>query len=88
MTSLIGRMFWNRHTPPHQDSRGDLAYAHAMTVSGDLLTRMQECSRSTDAARAIMADVWAQNHNAPFLTTVFEAVQEAKSPIVQNPADK
>jgi hypothetical protein len=50
-----------------------------MAFSDDLLRRMQDNSRSTDAARAVMADVWAQNRNIPFMTTVYEAVAEAKS---------
>jgi len=57
------------------------AYVTAINESSDLLRRMREHSRSTDAARAVMADVWAQNHNIPFMTTVYEAVQEAKSGI-------
>ena len=59
--------------------KGDLAYAEVMQESDDLLKRMRETSNSTDAARAVMADIWSQNHNVPFLTTVYESVQEAKS---------
>lgn len=55
------------------------AYVNAINESSDLLRRMREHSQSTDAARAIMADVWAQNHNIPFLTTVYETVQELNS---------
>lgn len=61
------------------ESRGDHLYHEAMRQSTDLVRHMRDCSMSTDAARAIMADVWAQNHNIPFLTTVYEAVQEAKT---------
>jgi hypothetical protein len=63
------------------------AFDRAMTVSGELLMKMQNYSRSTDAPRAIMADVWAHNHNIPFITTVLESVQEAKSGIEQKPTD-
>lgn len=76
MTSILGRLFGRRPAP-------DDSYARAMIISGDLLTRMREASESTDAARAVMADVWAQNNNVPFLTTVYEAAQEAKSSIEQ-----
>jgi hypothetical protein len=76
MTGLIARIFGRK-----SESRGDGAYHEAMRVSGDLLKRMSDSSSSTDAARAVMADVWAQNNNIPFLTTVYEAVQEAKSGI-------
>lgn len=63
----------------------DAAYSRAMSASDDLIQRMHENSRSTDAARAVMADIWAQNHNVPFMTTVYEAVQEAKAPLKQKP---
>lgn len=85
MTSLLGRIFGR--SDRRQISRGDAAYAQAMTVSGDLLARMQKYSHSKDAAHAVMADVWAQNRNIPFMTTVFEAVAEAKAPIEQKPED-
>ena len=78
MTNLLDRIFPDRGGAP-APSRGDLAYAKAMHESDDLLKKMREASKSTDAARAIMADVWSQNHNVPFLTTVYESVQEAKS---------
>lgn len=80
MTSLLGRLFKPR--PESDDS-----YARAMNVSGDLLARMRETSQSTDAARAVMADIWAQNHNVPFMTTVVETVQEMKSGIEQKPGE-
>lgn len=73
--AFLARLFgFNR-----PESRGDRLYHEAMRQSADLVRHMRDCSMSTDAARAIMADVWAQNHNIPFLTTVFEAVQEAKT---------
>lgn len=79
MTSILGRIFPDRTGGPVVPSRGDIAYADAMRESDDLLRRMRESSGSSDAARAIMSDVWAQSHNIPFLTTVYESVQEAKS---------
>jgi hypothetical protein len=83
MSSILARMFGRR-----PESRGDVAYNDAMRVSGDLLRRMGESSSSTDAARAIMADVWAQNHNIPFIVTVYESVQEMKSGADQKPEKK
>ena len=75
MSGLLARIFG-----PRAESKDDSAYREAMRVSGDLLARMRDSSSSTDAARGIMADVWAQNNNIPFLTTVFEAVSEVKPP--------
>jgi hypothetical protein len=68
--------------------RADIAYATAMRVSDDFIRRMQEMSGSKDAARAVMADIWAQNHNVPFITTIVETVEEMKSGIYQRPSDR
>jgi hypothetical protein len=74
MSGILSRLFGAK-----PESRGDVAYREAMNISGDLLRHMGEASTSTDAARGLMADIWAQNNNIPFLTTVYEAVQEVKS---------
>jgi hypothetical protein len=87
MTSILGRIFGGHaDTPP--PNRGDMAYAAAMDESEDVLKMLRQSAQSTDAARAVMADIWAQNRNVPFLTTVTEAVQEMKSPIAQRPDDR
>lgn len=78
---MLDRLFGRRH-----ESRGDVAFREAMRESSDLITRMRDNSNCNDAARAIMADVWSQHHNVPFLTTVYEAVQEAKSGPDQEPS--
>jgi hypothetical protein len=81
MSRILARLFgWSREPGP-----GDIAYDRAMNESADLLNRMREYSCSTDAARAVMADVWAQNHNVPFVTSVYQTVQEMKSGIEQKP---
>lgn len=59
--------------------RGDVAYYRAMDASADLIFRIREAGREVDVARSVMADVWSQAQNMPFMTTVYEAVQEAKS---------
>jgi hypothetical protein len=59
-----------------------------MAVSGDVLERMRQTSRSSDPARAVMADIWAQHHNVPFMTSVVETVEEMKAPLKQSPFDK
>lgn len=78
MTSLLGRIF-GQHPVTAVPTRGDLAYASAMSKSDDLLTKMRESS-SDNAAVAVMADIWAQRRNIPFLVTVYEAVEEMKVP--------
>lgn len=59
--------------------KGDIAYEQAMRASADLLHRIREAGRESDAAREVMADVWSQSQNIPFMTTVYQAVQEAKT---------
>lgn len=86
MTSLLGRLFGEHPVMARAPMRGDLAYANAMSKSDELLTRMRE-SRSDDAAVAVMADIWAQRRNIPFLTTIVETTQELKAPIAQRPDD-
>lgn len=70
---LLDRIF-----SPRRSGAADHAYSQAMGESGDLLRRMREHSNSNDAVRGIMADVWAQHRNIPFLTSVYETVQEMK----------
>lgn len=71
-----------------RSSSADTAFDEAMNVSDDLIKHMQETSQSRDAVRAVMADVWAQRNNIAFMTTTFEAVQEAKAPIEQRSEDE
>lgn len=86
MTSILGRIFGG-HAETPQPSRGDMAYAAAMDESETLLKMLRHSARSTDAARAVMADIWAQNRNMPFLTSVMEVVEEMNSPMQQRPGD-
>ena len=72
----------SRFIAPRWRGASDIAYEQAMGVSDDLIRKMREYSGSNDAARAVMADVWAQRHNIPFLTSTYETVQEMKEPRV------
>ncbi len=60
-------------------TKGDLAYERAMDASADLLFRIREAGRETDVARSMMSDIWTQSENVPFMTTVYQAIQEAKT---------
>lgn len=86
MTSILGRMFWRKPATPPPLMPGDVAYSKAMTETRELREKMRGCAESTDVARALMADIWFQNHNIPFLTTVYEGVQEMKSGTDQKPS--
>jgi hypothetical protein len=85
MTSILGRIFGRKPAMPPALMPGDVAFSKAMTETRKLREKMRECSASTDVARALMADIWFQNHNVPFLTTVYEGVQEMKSGTDQKP---
>lgn len=71
--SILGNLFARRQSP------GDVAFNQATRENSELISHMREASGSTDAVRALMADIWAQHHNVPFLTTVYEAVREMKT---------
>ena len=73
-------MGWiDRILSPRRNGAATHVYNQAMGESGDLIKRMREHSISTDAARAVMADIWAQHRNIPFMTSVYETVQEMKA---------
>lgn len=88
MTRLLNRILpavYIPEVPPPHPMEGDFAFAQAMEDSDDFLKKLREKSDLTKTARAIMADVLAQAHNMPFITTIYEAVQEMKSGTDQKP---
>jgi hypothetical protein len=78
---LFDRLFL--HLRPATASSGSRAATEALKVSNDLIARMREYSASNDPARALLADIWAQRHNVPFMTTMYESAQEMNSPLLQ-----
>lgn len=69
-------------------SAGDRAYEHAMAETDDVISYMRQASNSKDPARAVMADIWQQRHNVPYMTSVLETVEEMKAPLKQSPLDR
>lgn len=59
-------------------SPGVAAATRAIANNDRLLRRMREHSNSNDPARALMADIWAQRNNVPFMTTMYESAREMK----------
>lgn len=55
------------------------AFRDAMETSDEAISRMREASQSKDVFRAVMANIWLQKHNIPFMVTVYEAVREMAS---------
>ncbi len=79
--NLFGRLLGRGREPSAADGR----YLHAMSLTEEVTVKMRETAASNDPVRALMADLWAQHHNVPFMTTVYEAVQEMKSATDQRP---
>lgn len=79
---MIGMILNRLLCRPRPPAPSDAAYAAAMSESGDLLRRMQDAAREPNAVRSLMANIWLQRHNAPVVTTVYEAMQEMQSPMV------
>ncbi len=73
--TFLTRLF----APRPETTSGSAAAKEALAVSSDLIRQMQERSQSSDAVRALLADIWAQRHNVPYVTTVFEANREMKA---------
>lgn len=67
-------------------SAADAAYDRAMAESANLIAKMRECSDDRNPIRAIMADIWAQNHNVPYVATVYESVQEMNAAVAYKTA--
>ena len=72
--TLFSWLFSRRRQP----SPGIAAATKAIEHNDRLLRKMQEDSRSNVPARALMADIWAQRHNVPFMTTMYESAREMK----------
>lgn len=70
-----------------QRSETESKYATAMKISDELRERMRSYSEGADPAKGVLADIWSQRHNVPFMTTVVEAVAEAGAAIKQRPED-
>lgn len=85
MTSILGRIFGDKPSRPIETPAPaeESAYAVAMRESDDLLARMRAAYASNDPVRQAMADLWAQRHNVPYVTSVFETVQEMNAPVAR-----
>lgn len=80
-----GLMGWFRQFVYGSSSlrNSDIPYYRAVAATNDVMARMASSPRTTDAARAIMSDIWAQAHNVPFMTTLYETTQEMNAPLKQ-----
>lgn len=83
MTGLFAKLFGSGNSATGAASK----YETAMEISDELHRRMMAHSTGSDPARGVMADIWSQRNNVPFMTTVVEAVAEAGAAIQQRPED-
>jgi hypothetical protein len=80
---IFRRLFGGRRR-----SRSDQVYGNAMNLGAELVSYMRQASLSDDPARAVMADIWSQRHNVPFMATVYEATQEMTAATDYTPGSK
>lgn len=57
-------------------------YYRAMQMSSDLLRRIRG-ERIHDPALMVVSDVISHRNNVPYMTTVYEAVEEVNAPLKQ-----
>ena len=61
---------------PRRQEPSDAAYHEAVRISDDLIQHMRQSSIAGDLVGTLMAN----RHNIPFLTSVYETVQEMDMP--------
>lgn len=65
---------------PHDSGPSDIAYREAMRVSDDLLERMRNSTIAGDVNRTLLGALLSKRNNIPFLTSVYETIQEMDVP--------
>ncbi len=55
---------------------GQAAYYRAMKVTDDFISQIRQASNSP--VRSVVSDIISHGDNMPFMTTVYEAVEEMK----------
>lgn len=74
--SIMGRLKeFLRPTTQYQPSA---AYRDAMQVSNELIGDLRDGYKKNDVIRQLFSDIHEQRDNVPFVTTVYESVQEMK----------
>ena len=69
---------------PHDSGPSDIAYREAMRVSDDLLDRMRNSAVAGDVNRTLLGALLARRNNIPFLTSVYETIQEMDVPEIKD----
>jgi hypothetical protein len=76
------RFFSALFSPRDAAGVAEVAYQKAMWVSDDLLEKLRHPSATNAASRALLHTLLEHQHNIPFLTSVYETVQEVDVPQV------
>jgi len=50
----------------------------AIEMADDLTSHIRNLNGNTNTVKSIISDIWHYRENTPFVTTVYEAVQEVK----------
>lgn len=56
----------------------DGKYARAMALTSEVEEKMRERAASPDPVRAMLADMWFQNHDVALVADAYEASQESR----------
>ena len=69
--TILGRIFGDHHM-----TAGQAAYNRAMKVTDDFIYQIRNASNHP--VRSVVSDIMSHADNVPFMTTVYEAVEEMK----------
>lgn len=56
----------------------------AIDMADGLISHIRSMNGNTHTVKEMMGDIWAHRENTPFVTTVYEAIQEVKPPYVES----
>lgn len=71
---------------PQRGEGAGYAYWQAVRVSDDLLNHLRNPAAADEPSRSLFVVLWEKRHNIPFLTSVYETVQEMDLPPKSNGA--
>lgn len=67
-------LFPKRAKNNHASNQADSAIA----LADKLVTEIRSMNGNTHTVKEMISDIWAHRENTPFVTTVYEAIQEVK----------
>lgn len=81
MTSILGRIFGTKNGNGAEVSRDSVD--RAIEASDELIGRMRAAAAEEPPVQQMVAELFDQQHNAPYILTVFEAHQEMNAAVRQ-----